>query len=98
MIQGSVLSMCRSADEVLEVLGRLRQRDGMSRSTLPTAVTQDTQRQVSPFSNQELPMPSSIQWDTTVQQQLASRGVDKNTGVSVQPHAKAPGDFHTPQA
>ncbi len=28
MIQGSVLGMCRSADEVLEVLGTLRQNMG----------------------------------------------------------------------
>ncbi|MBR6299553.1 MAG: nucleoside 2-deoxyribosyltransferase, partial [Clostridia bacterium] len=28
MIQGSVVSMCRSADEVLEVLGRLGQEIG----------------------------------------------------------------------
>ncbi|MBO6001892.1 MAG: hypothetical protein J6P53_00175, partial [Mailhella sp.] len=33
------------------------------------------------YSNQELPMPSGIQWDPVVQQELAMRGVDKATGV-----------------
>ncbi len=32
-------------------------------------------------SNQEPPMSSGIYWDTTVQRQLASRGVDESTGV-----------------